>query len=206
MDDRSFQQATTMLSREYSLSILRAMGDGEWHLSSEIAESLDIHISTASRFLQHIAELGIVERRQHGARTSEYRVRSPRLQLEVDLRGDSGPLLEAVDFYVTYFDSLSRRVRELGLTGLEDELKQALESKQEELRSLVFGRVVEGVGRGLQAVRQLMAVLRGELWDVCSRRLGEAAARKIFEAALREAIDAQPDLAARWGLVPPLEV
>ncbi|TLZ79595.1 MAG: helix-turn-helix transcriptional regulator, partial [Methanobacteriota archaeon] len=63
MDQQSFQRAIALLSGEHSLSILRSLRDANWHLSSEVARSLDIHITTASKFLQRFAELGLVERR-----------------------------------------------------------------------------------------------------------------------------------------------
>src|SRR5512136_360949 len=106
MDTETFREAATLLSGEYSLSILQQLRDGGWHLSSEIARGLNIHVSTASRFLHRLSDLGLVERRRRDSRTSEYRVRSARLQLEVDLGDESSPLREAVDFYVAYFHYL----------------------------------------------------------------------------------------------------
>src|SRR2546428_13562 len=57
MDQLTFRQAILLLSGEHSVSILRALRDGNWHLSSEVARSLDIHITTASKFLQRFSEL-----------------------------------------------------------------------------------------------------------------------------------------------------
>src|SRR5713226_9550328 len=111
MDQQTFRQAILLLSGEHSVSILRALRDGSWHLSSEVARSLDIHITTASKFLQRFAELGLVDRRPHDSRTFEYRLRSPRLRFDVDLADDSGPLREVIDFYVAYFHSLFERIR-----------------------------------------------------------------------------------------------
>src|SRR5256886_9262207 len=73
MDQQTFQRAIVLLSGEQSVSILRSIRDANWHLSSEVARTLDIHITTASKFLQRFAELGLVERRQHDSRTFEYR-------------------------------------------------------------------------------------------------------------------------------------
>src|SRR5947208_1943818 len=57
MDQQTFQRAIVLLSGEHSLSILRSLRDADWHLSSEVARSLDIHITTASKFLQRVAEV-----------------------------------------------------------------------------------------------------------------------------------------------------
>src|SRR5947199_26642 len=62
MDQQTFRQAILLLSGENSVAILRALRDGGWHLSSEVARSLHIHITTASKFLQRFADLGLVDR------------------------------------------------------------------------------------------------------------------------------------------------
>lgn len=205
MDPMTFRQAATLLSGEYSLDILRQLRDGEWHLSSEVARGLGIHVSTASRFLQRLAELGLVERRRHDARTSEYRVRSTRLQLEVDLTDDAGPLREAVDFYVAYFASLFHQIRGLGEPAVEGAMEHTLGAEHQDLRFAVFEQMIAGSHGGLDHLRDLMAALHRELWDVCSQSLGKAAARKVFQTALRQAISVHPDLAVRCGLARPLE-
>ncbi len=205
MDLLTFQQAATLLSGEYSLAILRELRDGEWHLSSEVAKTLDIHVSTASRFLQRLGELGLIERRRRDARTFEYRVRSSRIQIEVDLADESAPLREAVDFYVGYFQYLFQQIRQLGLPKVEGALEHTLVAEHQELRSVVFQQMIEGSNGGLEHLRDLMAGLHRDLWDVCSQSLGKPTARKIFEVALQEAIDTHPDLAVRCGLARPLE-
>ena len=205
MDPDTFREAATLLSGEYSLAILRELRDGGWRLSSEVASALGIHVSTASRFLQRLAELGLVERRRHDARTSEYRVRSSRVQLEVDLADDSGPLREAVDFYVAYFQFLFQEIRHLGLPHVEGEMERTLVAEHQELRSVVFEQMIAGSQRGLDHLRDLMGALHKDLWDVCSQSLGGATAKKAFQAALLEAIGLHPDLAIRCGLARPLE-
>lgn len=205
MDLATFQQAATLLSGEYSLTILRELRDGQWHLSSEVARTLDIHVSTASRFLQRLGELGLVERRRRDTRTYEYRVRSSRIQIEVDLADESAPLREAVDFYVAYFQHLFREIQELGLPNVEGELEHSLVAEHQELRAVVFEQMIEGSNGGLDHLRDLMADLHRELWLVCAQSLGQPTAHRIFEAALQEAIDTHPDLAVRCGLARPLE-
>ncbi len=205
MDLKTFRQAATLLSGEYSLAILRQLRDGEWHLSSEVARVLDIHVSTASRFLQRLGELGLVERRRRDARTYEWRVRSPRIQIEIDLTDDSAPLREAVDFYVAYFQYLFREIRDLGLPNIEGTLERTLVAEHQELRSVVFEQMIEGSNGGLDHLRDLMASLHRDLWDACSKSLGAPTSRRIFETALQEAIAVHPDLAVRCGLARPLE-
>lgn len=205
MDSQSFRQAATLLSGEYSLAILKGLRDGQWHLSSEVAKDLDIHVSTVSRFLHRFAELGLVERRAHDARTSEYRLRTPHLRLEMDLLDDSGPLREAVDFYVAYFQSLFEGIRTFGMPAVEGEMEHRLTSQHQELRAAIFEQMIEGSQGGIERLRSLMAALHKGLWDVCSQSLGRVAAERVFQSALRYAIDTHPDLAIRCGLTRPFE-
>lgn len=205
MDAATFRQAVTILSGEYGVPILQALRDGDWHLSSGVARTLNIHVSTASRFLQRLSELGLVERQRHDARTWEYRVRSSRFALEVDLADDSGSLREAVDFYVAYFQFLFREIRHLGLPRIEGEMERTLVAQHQELRSVVFQQMIEGSQGGLGHLRDLMGALHKELWDVCAQSLGPPVAQQVFRTALREAIGVRPDLAVRCGLARPLE-
>lgn len=205
MDYQAFRQAATLLSGEFSLAILRVLRDNEWHRPSEIAKSLNIHVSTVSRFLQRFAQLGLVDRRPHDPRTAEYRLRSPHVQLEVDLNDDSGPLREAVDFYVAYFHYLFESIRGVGSPGVTGEMEKRLSSPHQELRAAVFQQMIEGSHGGLDRLRTLMAAVHRDLWDVCSQSMGPVTAERLFQDALRSAIDTHPDLAVRCGLTLPLE-
>lgn len=205
MDQQTFRQAILLLSGEHSLSIMRALRDRKWHLSSGVARSLRIHITTASKFLQRFAELGLVERRPHDARTFEYRLRMPRLRLEVDLEDDSGPLREVIDFYVAYFHSLFERIRYIGAPAIQTEMEHRLTTDHQELRKAVFDQMVAGSDGGLDRLRDLVAAVHRDLWEVCAQGLGASAAKGVFQEALRDAISVYPDLAIRCGLTRPLE-
>src|SRR3989442_15419715 len=205
MDQQTFRQAILLLSGEHSVSILRALRDGNWHLSSEVARSLDIHITTASKFLQRFSELGLVDRQPHDARTFEYRLRSPHLRFEVDLDDEAGPLREVIDFYVAYFHSLFERIRFVGTPSIESEMEHRLTTDHQELRKAVFDQMVAGSDGGIDRLRELVAAVHRDLWSVCAQGLGASAAKGVFEGALRDAIGAHPDLALRCGLSRPLE-
>lgn len=204
MDPDTFRQAATLLSGEYSLAILRELRDGGWHLSSEVARGLHIHVSTASRFLHRLAEMGLVERRKHDARTSEYRIPSPHLALEVDLTDDAGRFPEAVDFYVSYFHFLFQELRQVERPEVVGTLEHTLTANHEDLRTTVFEQLITGSSGGIDRLRDLMAAVHRDLWAACSESLGKPEARKIFQAALRSAMDGHPDLALRCGLARPL--
>src|SRR5256885_11227874 len=103
MDQQSFQRSIVLLSGEHSLSILRSLRDANWHISSEVARSLDIHITTASKFLQRFAELGLVERREHESRAFQYRLRSPPPPLHLHLLDDTAPVRAESEFYIAHF-------------------------------------------------------------------------------------------------------
>jgi len=155
MDQQTFRQAILLLSGEHSVTILRALRDGDWHLSSEVARSLDIHITTASKFLQRFSDLGLVDRRPHDARTFEYRLRSPHLRFEVNLEEEAGPLREVIDFYVAYFHSLFERIRYVGTPAIEIEMEHRLTTNHQELRKAVFEQMLDGTEAGLDRLREL---------------------------------------------------
>ncbi|MCI4371059.1 MAG: helix-turn-helix domain-containing protein [Thermoplasmata archaeon] len=205
MDQQTFRQAILLLSGEHSLSILRALRDRNWHLSSEVARTLDIHITTASKFLQRFAELGLVERQPHDARTSEYRLPTARLRFEVDLEDEAGPMREVIDFYVAYFQSLFERIRDFDSPGIQREMEHRLTTDHQELRKAVFDQMVVGGEGGIDHLRELVAAVHRDLWSVCAQGLGAPAAKGVFQAALRDAIAVYPDLAIRCGLTRPLE-
>ncbi len=205
MDQRSFRQAVLLLSGDHSLAILKAMRGGEWHLSSELARALNIHITTASKFLQGLADLGVVERRAHDGRTYEYRLATPHLRLEIDLADEVGPLREAVDFYVTYFQVLFERIRRLGWPSVETEMQHRLTTDHQELRAAIFQEMIAGSNGGLDRLRDLVAAVHRDIWSICSQSLGRSTAERVFQKALREAVTSHPDLAVRCGLTRPLE-
>src|SRR3989442_1643069 len=182
MDQLTFRQAILLLSGEHSVSILRALRDGNWHLSSEVARSLDIHITTASKFLQRFSELGLVDRRPHDARTFEYRLRSPHLRFEVDLDDEAGPLREVIDFYVSYFHSLFERIRYVGTPAIEIEMEHRLTTDHQELRKAVFEQMVDGSEAGLDRLRGLRAAVHPGLLDVCAPGPGSEAAESGLHA------------------------
>jgi DNA-binding MarR family transcriptional regulator len=180
------------------------MKDGTWHLSSELAKDLNVHTTTVSKFLHHLADLHLVERRPHDSRTYEYRLPSTQLSLEVDLADESGPLREAIDFYVTYFQTLFDRIRRLGWASVEAEMQHRLTVDHEELRAAIFQNVIAGDDEGVGRLRELVAAVHRDIWAVCSKALGASAAERVFQGALREAVEAYPDLATRCGLARPL--
>src|SRR6267143_1995349 len=159
MDQQTFRQAILLLSGEHSLSILRALRDGKWVLSSEVARILEIHITTASKFLQRFAELGLVERRAHDARTFEYRLRSPRLRFEVDLEDEAGPLREVIDFYVAYFHSLFDQMVG-GTEGGLDRLRELVAAVHRDLWSVCAQGLGTNTAKGVfqSALRDAIGV------------------------------------------------
>ena len=205
MDQQTFRRAIVLLSGQHSLTILRALRNGDWHLASEVARSPEIHITTASKFLHRFAELGLVERRPHDARTFEYRLRNARLRFEVDLEDDAGPIREVIDFYVAYFHSLFERIRFVGTPAIQTEMEHRLTTDHQELRNAVFDQMIAGTEGGVERLRDLVAAVHRDLWSVCAQGLGANTAKGVFQAALRDAIGAYPDLAVRCGLSQPLE-
>src|SRR2546428_11176495 len=197
MDQQTFRQAILLLSGEHRGSIRRTLRDGNWRLSSEVARSLDVHITTASKFLQRFAELGLVDRRPHDARKFDYRLRSPHLRFEVNLEDEAGPLREVIDFYVAYFHSLFERIRDVGTPAIEIEMEHRLTTNHQELRKAVFDQMLDGTEAGLDRLRELVAAVHRDLWNVCAQGAGARSAIGVVQAARWDGIGGQPDLAVR---------
>jgi len=123
----------------------------------------------------------------------------------VNLEDEAGPLREVVDFYVEYFHSLFERIRYVGTPAIEIEMEHRLTTNHQELRKAVFDQMVDGTEAGLDRLRELVAAVHRDLWNVCAQGLGTTSAKGVFQAALRDAIGAHPDLALRCGLTRPLE-
>src|SRR2546425_10965024 len=84
-------------------------------------------------------------------------------------------------------------------------MEHRLTTNHQELRKAVFDQMVDGTEAGLDRLRELVAAVHRDLWNVCAQGVGATSAKGVFQAALRDAIGAHPDLAVRFGLTRPLE-
>src|SRR3989442_13915736 len=93
MEERAFSQAVNLLGGEHSLPILKYLLAGEWRIPSDVSPALDIHTTTASKFLAGMHAPGFLERRVRKSRTrSAYENRPTGTRVTLDLEHRSRPL------------------------------------------------------------------------------------------------------------------
>ena len=76
------------LSGQYTFDIVEVMTNQPWWLSSEIARALEIHTTTATKYLEKLHQLGVVQRRtRHGRKRAayEYQLIESKLSIRIDI-------------------------------------------------------------------------------------------------------------------------
>jgi DNA-binding MarR family transcriptional regulator len=208
MNDEEFIRAARVLSSDHGLRVLRAFADDRWKIASEISSDLDIHTSTASKYLAQLHKQGLLERRirKTGRRsTHEYHLRHSTLLLELDLAGKHEIVaLECWDACLELFHQLISVGEGHGFAGFVDEVEQLITSLQQEtgLRNLclfdpkcdvaVAKRLVrKKLDRGqlsdsVSAVKETSAVVFEAMKAICLEKIGSEATKELFESVLSE--------------------
>ena len=89
MKRERFKATIDILAGGHGLTILDILHSKGWLIATDVASELEIHTTTASKYLTKLHEVGILDRRTRDCRTRkahEYRLRSPRISLDVDIR------------------------------------------------------------------------------------------------------------------------
>ena len=208
MDDEEFIRAARVLSSDHGLRVLRAFADDRWKIASEISSDLDIHTSTASKYLAQLHRQGLLERRTRktGRRsTYEYHLKRSTLLLELDLSGGHEiASLECWDVCLVIFHQLISAGEGRGHAELVDEIEQLIMKLEKETglhslclfdpkcdigvaKRLVRKKLDEGqLCDSISTVKETSAVVFEALRSLCSERIGGKATRELFESVLSE--------------------
>lgn len=208
MDDEEFIRAARVLSSDHGLRVLRAFSDDRWKIASEISSNLDIHTSTASKYLAQLHKQGLLERRMRktGRRsTFEYHLRTPTLLLELDLSGSQDiRALECWDASLEVFHRLMSIGEGHGFAGLVDEVDKLIVKLEQEtgVRSLCLfdPKCDVGVAKRLvrkkldegqlddcvSTVKETSLVVFDAVKSLCLKKIGSKATEELFESALSE--------------------
>jgi DNA-binding HxlR family transcriptional regulator len=209
MDEKAFSEAIALLSGEHSLAILRSLAPGEWRIATDVSRALDIHTTTASKFLSGMHALGFLERRVRKSRTRsafEYRLSATRLALDLDLSAVPAPIREATDFFLEYVTKVVEKARRLGWPGIAEKLEARLEKSRDGRREHVFNRIIEGGGaRGMDELRMLFQEIHKEFLEIASESVGQPTARRLLSGVADEARKGRADIVDRYGLRKALE-
>ncbi len=109
MNEEQFQRSAYVLGKEHSVDILSSIRPRGWCKASDVAKRLKLHIATASKYLAEMEEIGVLESRIAMGKTRqviEYRMKDPRLILELDMSEKGLGSIEDSKFYTEIFNAI----------------------------------------------------------------------------------------------------
>ena len=189
MDPFAFQSAAATLSTEPGLALLRALGDQEWAIASEVARRADMHISTATKHLAVLSDAGVLDRRESPTRTGvtyAYRLTNTRITLVLDLdnrRVDAAPA--ARDLAA----SVVRTGESLGgatfRASLHRRLAQAFPERSD-LRPEAPAQSLHGLLTGAEADADRISTVLRALRDALETSVGSIVAARVIGGAFAQ--------------------
>ncbi|HEV8595966.1 MAG TPA: helix-turn-helix domain-containing protein [Thermoplasmata archaeon] len=191
--------ALEALASEHGLPILRFLRGRGWVLSSQVAEGLGIHTTTASKHLAAFHEAGFLERRVHASKrsTHAYRLASPIVRLELNLAEAEPDAPDVFDACAAFVDALLSAAQRVGGSHLSATLVSALFGASD-WRPVLRGRI--------DAARNPRAVLEGLVraaHDACTAQMGAVAAGRLLRIAIDAASEGRSDLFSASAEVAP---
>jgi len=210
MDQKAFSDAVAALAGEHGITILRYLASGEWRIASDVSRALEIHTTTASKFLARMHELGVLERRlrrSHTRTTFEYRFPTRRLTLELEFDNAPEPFQDAIDFYLEYVSRVLTKARRFGWPGIEEQMEKRLRTGHGGLKEHLYSRILdEGRVRRMDGLKSLFSEIHREFLAIASGAMGHSTARRILAGAAEEATKGHERIVDRYGLRRSLEV
>ncbi|MCK4445358.1 MAG: helix-turn-helix transcriptional regulator [Thermoplasmata archaeon] len=208
MDDEDFIRTARVLSSDHGVRILRAFSDDEWKIATEISSHLDVHTSTASKYLVQLHKEGILERRTRktGRRsTYEYHLRQPTILLELDLSGERElKAIECWDTCLSVFHRLISAGEESGFVDFTEEVDKLIPKLETETgirnlslfdprcdigvaRLLVRKKLEAGqLGDGISGAKEASLVIFDAVKALCLKKIGSSATKKLFASVWSE--------------------
>lgn len=208
MDDEEFIRAARVLSSDHGLRILRVLSDDQWKIASEISSHLEIHTSTASKYLVLLHGRGLLDRRTRktGRRsTFEFHLKRPTIMLEVDLSG--GRDLKALDCWdacLTLFHWIISAANDRGYPGIDDSIDDLLRKLEGETgvgnlslfdpkcdigvaKHLVRRRIADGQLDGdVSCIKDVCQVVFDSVKKLCIEKIGGRSTEELFRSAMSE--------------------
>jgi hypothetical protein len=208
MDDEEFILAARVLSSDHGLQILRVLSDDQWKIASEISSHLDIHTSTASKYLLLLHDRGLLDRRTRktGRRsTFEYHLKRPNVLLEVDLsnRQEISPI-EYWDACLTLFHRFVDAAHDLGIPDFDKEVEKLIKKTEEETGLADIGlfnpkrnvTVAKRLARlklengqldhGVSGVKDASQIIFDLMKSLCIERIGGGPTKRLFKWVIEE--------------------
>jgi hypothetical protein len=222
MKDEEFIRAARVLSSDHGLRILRVFSDDQWKIASEISSQLDIHTSTASKYLDLLHGRGLLERRVRKTvrrSTFEYHLKSPTIMLELDIsRGREVKGVECWDACISLFHRLVSTCIEMGLSGFDDDVAGVMRKLEEETgmgslalfdpkrnvsvaKRLVRKRIEDGqLDDRASTITDVSQTVFDAIKSLCVERMGGPATKKLFKSVISKIEDENGGIARELGL------
>jgi hypothetical protein len=151
-DEEDTLELMRLLSNDICIDILRTIHGKRWCIASDVSRSLDIHTTTAQKYLSRMHEVGLLQRRVRVGKTRstfEYIIDGPKIQFELDLNRlfqDNSALPKAVYmFYFSLFYAIVNGARKISgsqIDAMIDENIRRLKKKNQK-EALLFLLCVE---------------------------------------------------------------
>jgi hypothetical protein len=208
MDDEEFIRAARVLSSDHGLRILRALSDDQWKIASEVSSHLDIHTSTASKYLVLLHGRGLLDRRTRktGRRsTFEYHLKRPTVLLEVDLSdGQEVSPIEYWDACLNLFHRFVDAAHDLGIPDFDKEIEKLIKKTEEETGLSDLGlfnpkrnvTVAKRLARlklengqlenGVSGVKDASQIIFDLMKSLCIERIGGGPTKRLFKWVIEE--------------------
>ncbi len=205
MKTKDFLAAARTLSTDHGLSVVGSLKERGWAIASEIAEDLEIHISTASKDLSILYDCGLLDRRMSRRKTRpayEYRLKSDRISLELDIQDvprDVGDELNSV--YIFFFDRLFHKTQKMGWGPLESSVAKALGDGGARVGEIVARELSSAKSsEGVAGIRSVFRKIIDKVRRIFMESLGEAATDRMFQATASEVCQEFPALAEKYPI------
>ena len=189
MNTRDPRRALEALASEHGLAILRFLRGRGWTLASHVAESLQIHTTTASKHLAAFHEAGFLDRQAHAARrpTFAYRLPTPLIRIEFDLAAAADPN-QAAEAAEAFLDSLLAAVQRVGGPRISEELVRGLLGGTDDWRRALRVRF------GGTDARTTLDALIEDSRQTCARLVGATTAERLVRHALEDGFEGRRSL------------
>ncbi len=116
MKQEEFRRSSYVLGKDHSIDILNLVYLKGWSKASDIANELDLHIATVSKYLVELKEIQLLESREAEGKTRmvvEYRIRDPKIELKFDISKKYDDMGELQQFYSDVYKSILDRTEKI---------------------------------------------------------------------------------------------
>jgi predicted transcriptional regulator len=179
MTVEQFKNSVSALSGEHSVDILLCLKERGWSIALDVAKALGLHPTTVMGYLEKLCDAGYLSRRKKKTRTGkthEYRLKSDRITLELDL-GSEESRRESVPPVVSLIARIAQGLERIGSPLNPDVFED--ESERRLVSLILSGEELKAGSMTKKDSDLLYSVLR-KIIEFSERSLGKAMTRSII--------------------------